>query len=144
MGGTDWREAIKCVVEDFRDESGIRQFLSPRLMRELALFSICDDDSKDYIEIIKIHDDDGYKYVRNILANQLDIGLHVPRIEVFNVDRRGDRTLTLRHHMVNKCELDSDEAKRTLKHVKFLWGFPVVLESIDEQEKVQQTYKYPA
>jgi len=44
-------------MRNFKDESFIRQFLSPQLIRDLRLFSVLDDDEQDELEISAIHDD---------------------------------------------------------------------------------------
>ena len=54
-----------------------------------------------------------------------------PNIEVWNVNLRGDRCLTLRHTQVQGRPL-ADDAKEVLKHVARLWGFGVQIESVGE------------
>ena len=49
-------------------ESFVAQFLSPRLIRELRLFCLIDDDSESARRIAAIHDDSGYRAVREYLA----------------------------------------------------------------------------
>jgi spore cortex formation protein SpoVR/YcgB (stage V sporulation) len=51
-----------------------------------------------------------------------------PNIQVWNVNLRGDRSLTLRHFQHNDRPLH-DSAQEVLKHVARLWGFGVHLES---------------
>ena len=54
-----------------------------------------------------------------------------PNIQVWNVNLRGDRSLTLRHTQHNDRPLH-DGAHEVLKHVARLWGFGVHLESVDQ------------
>ena len=51
-------------------------------------------------------------------------------IQVWNVDHRGDRSLTLRHIQPNDRTLH-DDSLEVLKHVARLWGFGVELESVN-------------
>lgn len=125
-------ETLKRAWSDFRDESFIRQYLSPRLIRELRLFRLDDDPSADTLVVGAIHDERGYRRVRSALAGQYDPGETRPRIEVTDADLRGNRRLTLRHSVRRGRTLDALEARRTLRHLAFLWGYEVRLDEIDE------------
>ena len=50
--------------ENFKDESFIAQYLSPRLMREFRFFSVVDDDTNPKLRVGPIHDDQGYQTLR--------------------------------------------------------------------------------
>ena len=52
------------------------------------------------------------------------------------MDRRGDRSLTLRHFRYNRRPL-GETVDEMLKHIRRLWGFTVRLESLDEHGRVQ-------
>ena len=84
-------------MRHFKDESFIGQFLSPRLIREMRMFTILDDRSERALEVSAIHDEEGYRRVREALARQYDINHREPNIQVWSVNLRGDRTLVLRH-----------------------------------------------
>ncbi|MDY3199107.1 MAG: SpoVR family protein, partial [Pseudomonadaceae bacterium] len=70
IAGSDWLETLKFAMRTFKDESFILQYLSPRVIRELKLFAIVDDEQNDYLEVAAIHDDSGYRRVRELLAAQ--------------------------------------------------------------------------
>lgn len=129
--GSDWREVVHFAVENFKDESFIRQFLSPKVMRDLKLFSIQDTEREAMYTIGAIHNESGYKRVRSMLADQYDLTTYEPNIQVYNVDRWGDRTLVLRHYMHNDRSLDKDSTKEVLRHLAVLWGFDVCIETVD-------------
>jgi stage V sporulation protein R len=135
IAGTDWHKTLDYAMRHFRDESFIGQYLSPRLIREFRLFSILDDATELQLEVSAIHDDAGYRQVREALSRQNDLSNREPNIQVWNVDVRGDRSLTLRHTQHNNRPLD-DEVKEVMKHVGRLWGFTVRLESVDQQGRV--------
>jgi stage V sporulation protein R len=139
IAGKPWLEVLDHAMRNFKDESFVGQYLSPKLMRELRLFSITDDENDDELEVSAIHDDAGYKRVREALSRQYDLGSREPNIQVWNVNVRGDRALTLRHTQHNSRPLD-DSAREVLRHVARLWGFPVHLESVDGDGDITQRW----
>ncbi|MBE9471856.1 MAG: SpoVR family protein [Chloroflexi bacterium] len=130
IAGTPWLETLHFAMRDFKDESFILQFLSPSLIRELRLFSVMDDSGKDHLEVTAIHDEWGYQSVRESLSANYDLGTLEPDIQVYNVNARGDRALTLRHDMYHGRPLEKDNAEEVVRHLQQLWGFDVVLESV--------------
>jgi stage V sporulation protein R len=81
--------------------------------------------------------------VREALSRQYDLGSREPDIQVWSVNLRGDRSLTLRHTQYNDRPLH-DTAQEVLKHVARLWGFGVELESVDADGEVSQRWSLPA
>ena len=130
LAGTDWLKAIDFAMRNFKDESFIRQFLSPKIIRDFHFFSIIDDDQDTELEVTAIHDDKGYRRIRDVLANQFDIIASDPNIQVYRVDLWGDRKLTLRHYMHDRRPLHPESTEEILKHVMRLWKFDVCLESV--------------
>ena len=139
LAGTPWLPALDHAMRNFKDESFVGQFLSPKLMRDLRLFTITDDEDQDELEVSAIHDDAGYRRVREALSHQYDLGSREPNIQVWNVNLRGDRALTLRHTQHNARPL-ADSALEVLKHVARLWGFGVHLDSVDASGDVTQRW----
>lgn len=131
LAGTDWLDAVHFAMHNFKDESFISQYLSPKLIRDFKLFAIKDDDHKNFIEISAIHDESGYKSIREKLAAQYNLSNLEPNIQVFNVDVRGDRSLTLQYVPHNRIPLD-DSYEEVLKHVYRIWGFDVVLQEVKD------------
>ena len=127
MAGSDWRETFEFAMHNFKDESFIAQYLSPRLMREFRFFAVHDDDKKPRLRIDAIHDEEGYRDLRMKLAEQYNLGNIDPNIQVWNVDRQGDRSLTLRYFSHQLRPLSPDH-RVVLDHVARLWGFAVRLE----------------
>jgi stage V sporulation protein R len=143
MAGKPWLPTLDHAMRNFKDESFIGQYLSPRLMREMRLFAITDDEKQAELEVSAIHDDNGYRRVREALSHQYDLGSREPNIQVWNVNLRGDRSLTLRHFQHNDRPLH-DSGQEVLKHVARLWGFGVHLESINGQGDVTRRWSVPA
>jgi spore cortex formation protein SpoVR/YcgB (stage V sporulation) len=136
IAGQDWRKTLDFAMRNFKDESFIAQFLSPQLMRDFRLFGVRDDDREDTLEITAIHDEKGYRELRQHLAEQYNLGSREPNIQVYNVDLRGDRSMTLRHYRHNRRPL-GDSADEMLLHIRRLWGFDIRLESVDDEGRVQ-------
>jgi stage V sporulation protein R len=139
IAGTPWLSTLDHAMRNYKDESFVGQFLSPKLMRDLRLFAIRDDEKRSELEVSAIHDDAGYRAVRQAIAQQYDLGAREPNIQVWNVNLRGDRTLTLRHTQ-NQGRPLADDALEVLKHVARLWGFGVHLESVDAQGKITKQW----
>ncbi len=140
IAGSPWRDTLDHAMRNFKDESFIGQYLSPHLMRELRLFSILDDASRSELEVSAIHDAAGYRRLRESLARQFDLSFREPGIQVWNVNLRGDRSLTLRHARQNDRPLQAS-AEEVVKHVARLWGFRVRLESVDSLGRVAQVWE---
>lgn len=141
IAGSPWQETMQMAMQNFKDESFIQQFLSPKVIRDLKLFCALDDDKQSNIEITAIHDDEGYKVIREALASQYNLGDREPNIQIVNIDVRGDRSMTLRHTQHNRNPLD-DSTLEVLRHLHQLWGFDVHLNSM-QGDKVCSSYHCP-
>ena len=142
IAGSNWRETLEFAMRNFKDESFISQFLSPRLIREFKLFSILDDEEESELEVSAIHNKAGYRHIRQALSDQYNLSIIEPNIQVFDVDMRGDRTLTLRHQPHNNIPL-SENREEVLKHLHRLWGFTVKLDTVDSNGNVLHTEQCP-
>jgi len=140
IAGSDWNKTLHFAMQNFKDESFVQQFMSPRIIREFKFFSILDDDKERDLEITAIHDDPGYRDIRESLSKQYNLSMNEPNIQVYNVNVRGDRSLTLRHVRHNRRPLDEESAQEVLKHLRRLWKFDVVIESVQGDE-VMETFK---
>ena len=135
IAGADWNKVLDFAMRNFKDESFIVQFLSPRLIREFRLFAIADRASEDTLEVACIHDERGYKRVRNLLAEAHAVESRVPDVQIVRYDRDGDRSLTLRHNRRRGRPLN-DAAAKVVSHLYQLWGFPVRLETWEQDAAV--------
>ncbi|MCM5682621.1 SpoVR family protein [Schlegelella sp. S2-27] len=139
IAGSDWLPTLDYAMRNFKDESFVGQFLSPKMMRDFRFFAIHDDEEEAELEVAAIHDDSGYRALRESLSRQYDLNHREPNIQVWSVNLRGDRSLTLRHTQHNNRPLD-DDAQEVLKHVARLWGFDVHLESVDNRGSVARQW----
>ncbi|SCA54769.1 conserved hypothetical protein [Candidatus Terasakiella magnetica] len=132
-GNGKWRDTLLDAWANYRDESFILQYLSPHLMRKMRFFAIFDDSKKSNLEISAIHNNAGYRAVRNGLAESYNLSLQEPDIQVIDVNMRGNRTLYLRHRVKNGVLLYEKQRDEVLKHLKVLWGYEIVLKGEDQQ-----------
>jgi len=138
-GDNAWLPTLDYAMRNFKDESFIGQYLSPKVMRDFRLFAIRDDEEESEYEVSAIHDEGGYRALREQLSRQYDLGSREPNIQVWSVNLRGDRSLTLRHTQHNSRPL-ADATREVLKHVARLWGFPVHMESVNGVGDVRQQW----
>lgn len=131
IAGKDWLETLDFAMRNFKDESFILQYLSPKVMRDMKLFNIVDNNLESDILIGAIHDQEGYQRIRESLAGQYNLGNREPNIQVKKVNIRGDRSITLEHTRHNRMPLGESTAE-VLRHVHRIWGFDVHLISTDD------------
>ncbi|TRC98035.1 SpoVR family protein [Mesorhizobium sp. WSM4303] len=132
-GRGDWRDTLLEAWANHRDESFIRQYLSPALIRKWRLFVLADGADQPHYEVASIHNERGYKKIRAALAQSYDIGSKRPDIQVVDVDLLGDRYLRLQHQVKDGIMLDGKSRDATLRHIRRLWGYDVNLAAIDAE-----------
>jgi stage V sporulation protein R len=129
FAGKNWLDNWHYAYQNFRDDSLIQQFLSPKLIREMRLFGIHDDTENQYSYLVdNIHDERGYRGVRNTLAEQYNVARRLPDIQVTAVDFE-TRTVVLTYYSDDYSLLDTDSAWSTLCCFYSLWGFQVNLQT---------------
>lgn len=142
LANSDWQKSLDETMRNYKDESFISQFLSPKMIRDLKLFEIVDDDRQADLLVEAIHDDSGYRRIRESLSRQYNLSYLEPDIQVYSVDVKGDRALTLRHFQHNRIPLH-ENAGEILKHLYTLWKFPIKLETVDPEGEVLRTWHCP-
>ncbi|MHB0776330.1 SpoVR family protein [Halomonas sp. WWR20] len=141
IAGSDWLETVHFAMRNFKDESFIQQFLSPKVIRDLKLFALVDDDRDEMLTIEAIHDERGYRQVREALSVQYALSVREPNIQIWEANIRGDRSLMLRHVQDRRRPLGKS-VYPVMRHLHQLWGFTVRLESMEE-EAVVRRYQWP-
>lgn len=124
-GNGNHLEVLRYAWTEFRDESFIRQFLSPQVIRDLKMFRLRDDYTEMFYEVDAIHDDEGYKIIRSSLADEYLPERKVPDIEVSAANLDTDRRLTLTHYTDPGFPLAEMDKRKTMDYVHRLWGYPV-------------------
>jgi stage V sporulation protein R len=132
IAGGDWLKVLDFAMRNYKDESFIGQFLSPRLIREFHFFAVADHEKEDHLAIDSIHNEQGYQRVRRLLAQQYNRDLQLPDIQITRYEHAGDRSLTLTHRQHRGRPLN-EEADEVMKHLARLWGFTVRLRTVDEE-----------
>ncbi|MCK8783600.1 SpoVR family protein [Roseomonas sp. NAR14] len=122
---------LREVWANYRDESFVSQFLSPHLIRKFGLFHVADDADDPKLRVAAIHDERGYRRIRQALSRQYDVAHLDPDIQVVDVDLGGDRRLILHHRVLNKVLLDEGDTRQVVQHLADLWGYDVVLREVD-------------
>jgi stage V sporulation protein R len=134
-------EALRQIWADYRDESFIAQYLSPRLIREFRMFALVDDPTEPHLRVDAIHDERGYRRVRRALAREYDISRNDPNVEVVGVDFEGDRKLIVHHNVVEGRQLSSGACAKVVQHLADLWGYDVILKEVDGSGESIKEYK---
>jgi len=132
-GAGDWRAILREAWANHRDESFIRQYLSPALIRKWRLFVLSDAANERVYNVSSIHNERGYEQVRSALAQRYDIGASHADIQVVDVDLLGQRHLRLQHKVSDGILLEDDSCDTMLRHIQTLWGYDVSLQGVDAQ-----------
>ncbi len=130
-GNGDAIGTLRHAWANYRDESFVLQFLSPKVMRDFRMFRLMDDTRESTLLVDAIHDDEGYRGIRRSLARSYDPGLNDADIQVVDVDLAGDRRLMLEHRTQPGRLLSASDAKLTLQYLARLWGYEVRLQEVD-------------
>lgn len=141
FAGSDWQKTLDFAMRSFKDESFILQFLSPTVIRDFKLFAIVDDDEEKDIRVEAIHDDQGYRRIRELLAAQYNLGDREPNIQIVDIAMRGNRAMYLQHSQHNRRPLNEDTLE-VLRHLHHLWGFDIQLDSM-QGDHIAESFHFP-
>ncbi|MEP6867066.1 MAG: SpoVR family protein [Novosphingobium sp.] len=136
-GSGDAMPVLKDIWANYRDESFVGQFLSPHLIRHWRLFKILDSEEEAELKVDAIHDERGYRRIRQALAREYDIGRQEPDIQIVDVDLAGDRTLMLEHLVTNGTLLDAADTGMVMQNLANLWGYEVCLSELDADSRAE-------
>jgi spore cortex formation protein SpoVR/YcgB (stage V sporulation) len=136
-GNGDPYGTLREIWANFRDESFVSQYLSPRCIRDFGLFDVKDDEEEDEMQVAAIHDERGYRKIRRALSKHYDIAYRDADIQIVDVDLAGDRKLMLQHRVLDGMVLDENDADKVLQHVADLWGYDVKLVEQDDSGVVK-------
>jgi stage V sporulation protein R len=121
------------VRELDNDVSFLRNYLTEELCEELDLFVYELVDEEEWTVTEK-----RWERVRDqLVANMTNFGF--PYIVVADGDYNNNRELYLKHQYEG-AELDTTYARRVLEHVHTLWGRPVHLETVSDDEPARLHY----
>jgi stage V sporulation protein R len=140
IAGKDWLETFHDIMQNYRDESFVLQFLTPKLVRDFRLMNIQTRQGLDHWTVNDTAGADGFRAIRSQLAAQYRLEAVMPEISVVRYGRDTDRKLVLQYQSYGGRSLVEDETTQTLKQLRQLWGFDVQLEAVDESGAVLKTY----
>lgn len=130
--GQPWVDTLLNSVANYRDESFIRQFLGPKVIKKMKLFSLDDNTSRDSYRVSHIHDHAGFKDIKHDLADHYEIDEFTPKLEITRANLKGSRTLTLQYQSRDGRDLDN-ETYKVLVHLSRLWGYSVKI--VDTEDR---------
>ncbi|MCA1615084.1 MAG: SpoVR family protein [Acidobacteria bacterium] len=131
--GGGGRARIFEVRELDNDVSFLRNYLTEELCEELDLFVYELVDEEEWTVTEK-----RWERVRDqLVSNMTNFGF--PYIVVADGDYNNNRELYLKHQFEG-AELDTNYARRVLEHVHTLWGRPVHLETVVDDEPARLHY----
>ena len=123
--GRDWVEEVKFAAYNFKDESFILQYLTPKIVRDFKLFKFEDDTSADYWEVKATQEDKYFYEVRKQLAESYNLFKNLPIMYVEGADLRRNRTLYLVIEQVADKQLDTIQGVKVAELLKKIWPYPV-------------------
>jgi spore cortex formation protein SpoVR/YcgB (stage V sporulation) len=121
---SNWLNTCLDAVENYRDESFVAQFLSPKLVREWKLFEITNKEKDDFVTVTSIQNNQGFNYIRRSLSQQYSVASYQPNIQIYDANLKSTRELKLRYTSINGVKL-KDNKSSVIQHIKFLWGYHV-------------------
>lgn len=125
VGADPWQTVID-AARDYRDESFILQFLSPKVIRDFRLYHVNDVAERDYYLVENIHDDRGYQNIREKLSEMQEWDVTIPNIEITKFDRK-TRVLHLQHTDKRGRALSRHNWDPMNRYLSVIWGGPVEL-----------------
>jgi len=124
------------VAELENDVSFLRKYLTRKLVHDLDMYTYKLEEVDG--ELMWVATDTDWRKVRDTLVDSMT-NLGAPVVMVEDGDYRRHGELYLKHYYDGK-PLDTDYTARTLKHVHLLWGRPVHLETVIDEDPVLLSY----
>lgn len=139
--GRDWLEAVHEAMENYKDESFVLQYLSPKVIRDLKMCSFFDDEKALNYKVTSTETEEDVLQLRKHLSEQYSINLLLPHIEVVGFDPSDYETLKVYHYEHRGQRLDED-GKLAWKSFEYLWGDPCTFSMIDPDtgEIIEEIY----
>ena len=118
---------LRTAWAEERDDGLIGQYLSPKVMRDFRMFHLHDKEGSSEYLVASIHDESGYRKVRNRLASSFDVSRGEPNVNVVDANLYGDRKVVLEHSVVDGRLLDVKATTDVLSSMRILWGYGVTM-----------------
>jgi len=130
-GNPDYMSVLKECWKNYRDESFILQFLSPKVMRDFKMFNLTTQkDDTDY-RVTNIQNTEGYKNIRRALSASYDIANYDPDIQITSADLDGSRRLEITHTIRKGTILSEADRDLVVRNIANLWGYRTRLKEVE-------------
>ena len=140
IAGKDWLETFHDTMQNYRDESFLLQYLTPKLVRDFKLMAIQTREDLDHWSVSETAGTESFKSIRSQLSAAYRLESSMPEISVVGYALESDRKLLLQHQSYGGKMLAEDHAQQTLKHLRGLWGYDVALETVDKNGTTLKAY----
>ena len=127
--GGEWVDVWLDAVENYKDDSFIRQFLSEEVVKEYKMMEISNKEKDSYIEVSGIQNKTDFDSIRESLADNYSLAVMQPNIEIINANITGNRYLEMNHTSYNGSKLDKKTMINTLAYMHKLWGYPTTMQT---------------
>jgi spore cortex formation protein SpoVR/YcgB (stage V sporulation) len=130
--GKDWATEVNYAMKNFKDESFILQYLSPKVARDLKMFAINDAHlhSEEY-SVEQISNEKGFEKLRQKLSAQYAVENITPDVQIVAVDSKGTRKLMLEHFVKKGKPLHAEDAKEVNDYIAYLWEYSTQIKTIE-------------
>ncbi len=125
------KEKMMEVMKSYTDWFFVQDFLTPEVVDKLKLYIYVVQEEIDKIHLVRTRHT--AEQVANIIINSF-ANSHIPNIEIIdgNFD---DMDIIYLYHNHSGGDLDIKYAGETLRHIWTIWGNPVILETIINDQK---------
>ena len=128
-----WDRARMFEIRELESDVGfLRNYLTKELVEELDLYIY----QVEGDQLVVVEKD--WEKIRDMIVGSMT-NFGVPYVQVEDGDYRKARELYLRHVYEGR-EIDIAYAQKVLRHVHHIWGRPVHLETVLEEQKTVLTY----
>jgi stage V sporulation protein R len=131
-GNPDYMSVLKDCWKNYRDESFILQFLSPKVMRDFRMFNLRTESADDNYHVKNIQNAEGWKNIRRSLAASYDIANYDPDIQITSADLDGSRRLEITHIIHNGTTLAEADRDLVIRNIANLWGYRTRLKEVSK------------
>lgn len=121
---TNWVETVNYVVENYKDETAILEFLTPNLIRKLKLFNLETTAWSNEYTIAATHTNKDHDEIRKKLSRQFNLFSMVPDVECWATGNIKKELLTLNLEIRTflNNSLDKEYLDAIVQYLQFLWG----------------------
>jgi stage V sporulation protein R len=131
-GKADPLEQVRQVCRTHDDEALLREFLSPEVCERARLYAF-EHVQRDPRRIrVTSREADA---IREVLIAQ-HATLMTPHVEIVDADYAGRGILYLEHRTEREPGLDAEYARGTLSQIAMLWGRPVIVRTLRDDEPI--------